>query len=329
MLRNDHDCLYVARRAFGDHTLPDPESLPIVSHRLLKPGDGAVAGISGTVDPIPSALSYHQQTKHHLHCYARSPGYLDWANQPDPFRTFLGANRVQMPLAADGLTTPYADLYTPCAVPARPLDLHSIAILFELALGLSAWKELRGNRWALRCNPSSGNLHPTEGYAILPPLPTFEAGVYHYVSRDHCLERRCFLDEGAAADLAKALPAGSFLVGLSSIHWREAWKYGERAFRYCQHDAGHAIATVRYAAAALGWSALLLDALSDKDVAAMLGLDRAADFAEVDPLDREHPDALILVSVGPGSPLPQALPVETIRWDPLESTCRHASLSIL
>ena len=25
------------------------------------------------------------------------------------------------------------------------------------------------------------------------------------------------------------LPEGSFLVGLSSVHWREAWKYGERA----------------------------------------------------------------------------------------------------
>ena len=38
------------------------------------------------------------------------------------------------------------------------------------------------------------------------------------------------------------------LVVLSSIHWREAWKYGERAYRYCQHDAGHAIAATRYAA---------------------------------------------------------------------------------
>jgi SagB-type dehydrogenase family enzyme len=264
-------------------------------------------------DPITIALSYHQQTKHYLDRYARSLGYLDWANQPDPFRTFKGVLRVELPLAADSLTTPFADLYTPLAVPARQLDLQSIAILFELALGLSAWKEFRGSRWALRCNPSSGNLHPTEGYAILPPLPHFEAGVYHYVSRDHCLERRCWLEGDAAAAFAAALPADSFLVGLSSIHWREAWKYGERAFRYCQHDAGHAFAAVRYAAAALGWSALLLDTPSDDEVAAMLGLDRAADFADVDRLDREHPDGLILVSVGPVSSPPRTLPVETVR----------------
>ena len=83
-------------------------------------------------------------------------------------------------------------------VRARP-GLDTLAILFELALGLSAWKEYRGSRWALRCNPSSGNLHPTEGYAVLPPLPGIEAGVYHYVSRDHRLERRCASAE--AADL--------------------------------------------------------------------------------------------------------------------------------
>lgn len=283
-------------------TLPDAEPVP-----LAQPESGAV------VDAIAIILSYHQQTKHHLNRYARSPGYLDWATQPNPFRTFEGARPIELPIAADGLHTAYADLFTPSAVPAQPVELKSIGILFELALGLAAWKEFRGNRWALRCNPSSGNLHPTEGYAILPTLPNLEPGVYHYVSRDHCLERRCFLEDDAAARLATALPTNSFLVGLSSIHWREAWKYGERAFRYCQHDVGHAIATVCYAAAALGWSAILLDSFSDDDVAAVLGLNRAADFAGVDPHDREHPDALILVSRQPVSELQRALPVETIR----------------
>src|ERR671933_739294 len=79
----------------------------------------------------------------------------------------------------------------PPAVRPRRADLTTVAVLFELALGLSAWKEYKGSRWALRCNPSSGNLHPTEGYAVLPALPGLQAGVYHYVSRDHRLERRC------------------------------------------------------------------------------------------------------------------------------------------
>jgi len=251
------------------------------------------------MDSIARALDYHERTKHHLRRYARSLGYLDWDTQPDPFRRYEGAPVVELPLAADGLEARYDDLYRPGAVQPRPLGLEALGALFELGLGLSAWKQSGRSRWALRCNPSSGNLHPTEGYLITPPAAGLPAGIYHYQSHDHALERRAALDEEAAGVLAARLPAGAVLVGLSSIHWREAWKYGERAFRYCQHDVGHALASVRYAAAALGWSAVLLDDLGDARVAALLGLDREGDFAHLDAGDREHPDALLLVTPGP------------------------------
>ncbi|WP_437942721.1 nitroreductase [Sorangium sp. So ce341] len=254
-----------------------------------------------STSPVERALSYHTRTKHHLRRYARGPGAMDWSTQPDPFRTFEGAPVVPLPLRAGGLAAAYRDLYRPGAIPPAAVELDSIAALFELSLGLSAWKEYRGSRWALRCNPSSGNLHPTEGYLLSAGAPGLPAGLYHYVSRDHALERRCALGAGPARTLAGLLPAGGFLVGLSSVHWREAWKYGERAFRYCQHDAGHAIAAVRYAAAALGWSAALLGDLGDGELSALLGLDRAADFAGVAAADREHPDAALLVV--PAAPL--------------------------
>ena len=51
-----------------------------------------------------------------------------------------------------------------------------------------------------------------------------------------------------------------------------------RAFRYCQHDCGHAIAAVSYAAAALGWHTTMLDAAADDEVAALLGVDRGGDY---------------------------------------------------
>jgi SagB-type dehydrogenase family enzyme len=245
---------------------------------------------------IDRTLAYHQQTKHHLRRYARALGYLDWATQPDPFRTYTGAPRIELDLLADRLSSSYGDLFRPGAIPPQPIDVETIGILFELSLGLSAWKQYGKSRWALRCNPSSGNLHPTEGYLIVPELPGLAGGVYHYISRDHSLEHRCLLSGVAHADLAAALSPNCFLVGLSSIHWREAWKYGERAFRYCQHDVGHAIASVRYAAAALGWCAKLLDAPGDAAVAALLGLDRDSDFADGAAADREHPDVLLLLS---------------------------------
>ena len=119
--------------------------------------------------------------------------------------------------------------------------------------------------------------------------------MYHYVSRDHCLECRCTFSEADAAQPAREIPPGSFFVGLTSIHWREAWKYGERAYRYCQHDVGHALATLRLAAAVLGWSARLVESLADADLARMLGVDRADDFARMDPSDCEQPDAMLVI----------------------------------
>jgi SagB-type dehydrogenase family enzyme len=247
------------------------------------------------------ALAYHSRTKHHLHRFAASAGYLDWETRPDPFRTYAGAVKIALPLISTELYTTYRDLYAPGAVPPMALNLNSIGLLLELSLGLSAWKQYQETRWALRCNPSSGNLHPTEGYAILRSMAGLDTGgVYHYASREHELEHRSALEPAL-------LPESTILIGLTSIHWREAWKYGERAFRYCQHDLGHAIAAVRYAAAALGWSATLLETVSDPAISDVLGLTQPQSFQGIAPEDREHPGALLVVGPRPSNDVDIAL----------------------
>jgi nitroreductase len=39
---------------------------------------------------------------------------------------------------------------------------------------------------------------------------------------------------------------------LTSIVWRESWKYGERAYRHCLHDIGHAWQALALSARAIG-----------------------------------------------------------------------------
>ncbi|HEX9180142.1 MAG TPA: nitroreductase family protein [Burkholderiales bacterium] len=256
-----------------------------------------------------AVFAYHLRSKHRLDGYAPGPGHLDWASQPDPFRCFDGAQRLPLPLLADALGTPFSSVRAGALPPPRPLDLDGVATLLELSLGLSAWKSFRGSTWALRCNPSSGNLHPTEGYLVCAGVPGLAPGVHHYVSRDHALERRAEPVAGWGA----AFPEGGVIIGLASIHWREAWKYGMRAFRYFQHDAGHAMAAVAYAAAALGWRARRLGAWGDADIAALLGLDRSEDFAGA---EEEAPDLLLWVGPGEARPDPRALlaALEGARW---------------
>jgi SagB-type dehydrogenase family enzyme len=245
-----------------------------------------------------AVLRYHERSTHQPGRHARGPGFLDWANQPDPFRTYAGAPVTELPLAVEKGSASWGVLHRPGGVPPRPLDKASLGAFFELALGITAWKEQGGTRWALRANPSSGNLHPTEGYLLVGEAAGVSPGLHHYVSRDHVLEQRWA--PTPAGDLARLWPRGAFVLGLASIHWREAWKYGERALRYCQHDVGHALGAVRLAAAVLGWSARLLEAPGDDDVSAILGLDRESDVGAVDPVDREHPDALVVVAPAAG-----------------------------
>jgi len=227
-----------------------------------------------------TVLNYHNRTKHSLERYAKGPESIDWEDQPDQFRRFSGCEIVTLPKPGAELEPLFADLDNPEAIPAKPLNITNAGLLLELAFGLSAWKQFGPSRWALRCNPSSGNLHPTEAYLISTGESLIKPGVYHYVSHDHSLEQRCRF-EGI-------LPDSGILIGLSSIHWREAWKYGERAFRYCQHDIGHALGALRYAAATLGWSVELLAEWSDDDIAKLLGLDRD-DFKKQ---EHESPDII-------------------------------------
>lgn len=151
-------------------------------------------------------------------------------------------------------------------------------------MGLSAWKAYRETRWALRVNPSSGNLHPTEAYVV------HDGHIFHYAPREHAVEERALIP----VDTWQAFLGGheGFLVALTSIQWREAWKYGERAFRYCQHDVGHAIAALRVSAALFGWTLRLMTEWSDADVATLLGVDRDEDRASAEP---EHPECIALV----------------------------------
>lgn len=232
---------------------------------------------------------YHEETKHHPYRYAKSSGYMDWENEPGPFRFYNGTKRVKLPLIQKDEGLPYETLYTGRTDRKEPLRLTTIAAFLELSMGLSAWKKYGPSEWVLRMNPSSGNLHPTESYVVLPPVDSLSPCVAHYNPLLHSLEIRTCLEDNAATVISEI---GGFGVILTSIYWREAWKYGERAFRYCNHDAGHAIAALRFSANLLGWQVFLQPQIGNADLDAFLGFDDI-DWVEC---EEEHADCLCWVN---------------------------------
>lgn len=243
-------------------------------------------------DPI---IHYHERTKHHLHRYARSLGYMDWQNQPNPFRFWKGTEVVRLPLLDQDPDADHANLYEQSDRTPQPLTRKTLAGFLELSLGLSAWKAAAGTRWSLRINPSSGNLHPTEAHLLLTDVENIENGVYHYSPFLHALEKRAAIPTSASEPIKAFFQNQGFLVILTSIFWREAWKYGERAYRYCNHDVGHALAALSFAANLWGWQLTCLNGLSDDQIEILLGFDRTV----WPPLEEEHPDIACFVGQSP------------------------------
>ena len=259
-----------------------------------------VDGGSKGGDPRDLALAYHRASCHEAYRFAPGPDDLDWATQPDPFRRYAGARLVALDRPEpDGLEPRYERAFRSGAIAPAPLARASLSQLLFDSLAISAWKRAGESRWALRCNPSSGNLHPTEGYVIAPALAgvSEKPFVAHYAPEPHALELRALLEPELASHFAAD---GTLLVGLTSIHWREAWKYGVRAFRYCQHDVGHAIGALAVAAAGLGWRARVFDDPSSEQLAALLGV-----ASQLGP-EREEPEVLVAIDTCGGESLASA-----------------------
>src|SRR5256885_753051 len=140
---------------------------------------------------------------------------------PDPFRHYEGAPLLDLP--AD---PPPPEAPEPAA--GGPAFLSRL-LFYSAAISASKRVPSAGYRYALRVNPSSGNLHPTEFHFLTRGLAQWPDGLYHYRPSSHMAEQRALGDFGSSPI--------EFL--LTSIAWREAWKYGDRAYRYCLHDCRH------------------------------------------------------------------------------------------
>lgn len=228
---------------------------------------------------LEAILSYHQASKHGFKAYAPGPRLLEMSIKPDPFLNYKGAPLLKLDTWSEEdikseLSPAYEQAFSPEKLGPSGLNRKSISQLFFDSFAISVWKKAGSTSWALRINPSSGNLHPTEVYLISGPVPELleKSAVCHYAPLPHALELRAEFTRETWEKLSSGFPEGTFFIGLTSIYWRVAWKYGIRAFRYANHDLGHAIAALTFAAAGLGWRTSLLVDMGSEDIAKLLGV---------------------------------------------------------
>jgi SagB-type dehydrogenase family enzyme len=214
---------------------------------------------------------YHESTQHSVESLRRTPHVLDWANMPDPFRHYEGVPVLDLPADPPNPEIPALEVLEGVsgATPVGDGPTFLSQLLFYSA-SISASKRVpsTGYFYALRVNPSSGNLHPTEFHFLTRGLKEWPDGLYHYRPSAHMAEQRVL----GVLERRLAGSSAPIVFVLTSIAWREAWKYRDRAYRYCLLDMGHAWQALALAARAIGCDSFAVGHFPDDEVAQLCRL---------------------------------------------------------
>lgn len=93
------------------------------------------------------------------------------------------------------------------------------------------------------------------------------------------------------------LPKNNFIIALSTVMWREIWKYGPRGWRYTQLDVGHAIGSLIIACKITDYEVKVLDAKQIPNANQILGFNQARDSTCVnDTREGEKAEVFLLLT---------------------------------
>jgi hypothetical protein len=138
--------------------------------------------------PAMTWREYHESTKHSVKSLRRVQHVLDWANMPDPFRHYEGVPLLDLPADPPLPKMPALELLQGASGTAPAADgptFLSQLLFYSTAISASKRVPSTGYRYALRVNPSSGNLHPTEFHFVTRALKGWPDGLYHYRPSAH------------------------------------------------------------------------------------------------------------------------------------------------
>jgi SagB-type dehydrogenase family enzyme len=224
--------------------------------------------------------NYHQATSYDR--YAMEPHAMDWANQPNPYKSYPDFDGIALPEIQDVSKQAFFDqelqvVYDVGRLKSteKPLELVELSKICLLANGLTARFRQGDSSFYYRSTPSAGALYPNEMYFVSFDTEMLPTGIYHCGVHNRFLTR--LRDGNFTKQMQAAVPelpkdcVGVFIV--SGIFFRSAWKYRKRAYRYVLLDGGHLAENLRLAISATGYPCGLHHAFDDQKLDALLGVD--------------------------------------------------------
>jgi SagB-type dehydrogenase family enzyme len=227
-----------------------------------------------------AAWTYHNGTKHSYESVRASRHYLDWENQPVPFKIYTEPEPIPLPqhLSSSGMPALEAIATTGVAPDERiSLNGQLLAELLFLSGGITRRRSYSGGEILFRAAACTGALYHIDLYLVCGDIEGLDAGVYHFSPQDFALRRLRAGDYLPAlvhaAGNEPGLASASCAIVSASTFWRNTWKYQARAYRHCYWDNGTILANLLAAAAARRVSAKLVLGFVDAAVSGLLGLD--------------------------------------------------------
>ena len=112
---------------------------------------------------IQAAWDYHNSTKHSWHSIHSSNHYLDWNNQPSPFKICSGLEGRRLPTDLPSSETPALDaLASPDGTESSDLDLRRLAGLLYYSAGITKRGIVPGGQIFFRAAACTGALYHIE-----------------------------------------------------------------------------------------------------------------------------------------------------------------------
>lgn len=233
-----------------------------------------------------AAWRYHDLTKHSYQSIRADRHYLDWSNQPAPFKIYPNLNPIPLPRSMVQTLAPALEVTASSGVESlgeKTPDLAQLASILYYSAGVTKHKSYPGGELYFRAAACAGALYPTEVYVVCGDLDGLPAGVYHFNPGDFALRA---LREGdfrgvlarATGDEPRVASAPVSLV-FTSISWRSTWKYRDRAYRYHFWDNGMIAANALAMAAAHELPAEIVMGFAEADVNKLAGIDGQQELA--------------------------------------------------
>ena len=141
---------------------------------------------------IDRAWRYHDLTKHSYWSIRTSPHFLDWSNQPSPFKIYPSIDPIALPVEFSLTGAIALDAAASRGVAAsgesKP-TIEQLASLLLYSAGVTKEKKYPGGSFYFRAAACAGALYPTEIYIVCADLDGLAAGVYHFNPGDFSLRR--------------------------------------------------------------------------------------------------------------------------------------------